>query len=32
MLALEAGKTVLLDAPELFRGAEKAGITLVGVP
>ena len=32
VLALEAGKTVLLDAPELFRGADKAGITLVGVP
>ncbi|WNG35922.1 LpxI family protein [Archangium minus] len=32
VLALEAGKTVLLDAPELFRGAEKAGITLVGIP
>ncbi len=32
VLALEAGKTVLLDAPELFRGADKAGISLVGVP
>ncbi|WP_257461303.1 LpxI family protein [Archangium lipolyticum] len=32
VLALEAGKTVLLDAPELFRAADKVGITLVGVP
>jgi hypothetical protein len=32
VLALEAGKTVLLDAPALFQGAEKAGITLVGIP
>ncbi|MCP3101402.1 UDP-2,3-diacylglucosamine diphosphatase LpxI [Myxococcus sp. K15C18031901] len=31
VLALEVGKTVLLDAPALFRGAEAAGITLVGV-
>ena len=31
VLALEAGKTVLLEAPELFQRAEKAGITLVGV-
>ena len=31
VLALEAGKTVLLDAPELFRRAEQMGITLVGV-
>ena len=32
VLALEAGKTVLLEAPELFQGAERAGITLIGVP
>lgn len=32
VLALEAGRTVLLDAPELFAGARAAGITLVGVP
>jgi DUF1009 family protein len=31
VLALEVGKTVLLEAPELFRAAEKAGITLIGV-
>lgn len=31
VLALEAGKTVLLDAPALFEAAEKAGITLLGV-
>ncbi|MFY0575297.1 LpxI family protein [Cystobacter fuscus] len=32
VLALEVGKTVLLDAPELFRKADTAGISLVGVP
>jgi DUF1009 family protein len=32
VLALEMGKTVLLDAPELFRKADTAGISLVGVP
>jgi UDP-2,3-diacylglucosamine hydrolase len=32
VLALEVGKTVLLDAPELFRKAETEGISLVGVP
>ena len=32
VLALEVGKTVLLDAPELFRSAEKAGISVVGIP
>ncbi|HYO51579.1 LpxI family protein [Archangium sp.] len=32
VLALEAGKSVLLDAPELFKGADKASITLVGIP
>jgi DUF1009 family protein len=32
VLALEVGKTVLLDAPELFRKADTAGICLVGVP
>ncbi|MBZ4407367.1 UDP-2,3-diacylglucosamine diphosphatase LpxI [Myxococcus sp. XM-1-1-1] len=31
VLALEAGRTVLLDAPELFANARAAGITLVGV-
>lgn len=32
VLALEVGRTVLLDAPALFAGAESAGITIVGVP
>lgn len=32
VLALEVGKTVLLDAPELFRKADAEGISLVGVP
>jgi hypothetical protein len=32
VLALEVGRTVLLDAPALFAGAEAAGITVVGVP
>lgn len=32
VLALEVGKTVLLETPELFAAAEKAGITLIGVP
>jgi UDP-2,3-diacylglucosamine hydrolase len=32
VLALEAGRTVLLDAPALFEGAEKSGITLIGLP
>ncbi len=32
VLALEAGRTVLLDASALFSGAEKAGITVIGVP
>ncbi|AKQ65258.1 hypothetical protein A176_002170 [Myxococcus hansupus] len=32
VLALEVGRTVLLDAPALFAGAEAAGITIVGVP
>jgi len=32
VLALEAGRTVLLDAPSLFEGAEKLGITVIGVP
>ncbi|WNG16208.1 LpxI family protein [Cystobacter fuscus] len=32
VLALEVGKTVLLDAPELFRKADTARISLVGVP
>lgn len=32
VLALEVGKTVLLDAPELFRKADTTGISLVGVP
>ncbi|ATB38105.1 hypothetical protein CYFUS_003531 [Cystobacter fuscus] len=32
VLALEVGKTVLLDAPELFRKADTVGISLVGVP
>jgi DUF1009 family protein len=31
VLALEAGRTVLLDAPQLFARAEAEGITLVGV-
>ncbi len=31
VLALEAGKTVLLDAPALFSGAEARGISIVGV-
>lgn len=31
VLALEAGRTVLLDAPALFRDAAEAGISLVGV-
>jgi DUF1009 family protein len=31
VLALEAGRTVLLDAPQLFREAEAQGITVVGV-
>lgn len=32
VLALEAGKTVLLDAPQLIEEAEAHGITVVGVP
>ena len=32
VLALEVGRTVILDAPALFAGAEAAGITIVGVP
>jgi DUF1009 family protein len=32
VLALEAGRTVLLEAPALLSGAEKAGITVVGIP
>ena len=32
VLALEAGRTVLLDAPQLFKEAESQGITVVGVP
>ncbi|WP_338865310.1 LpxI family protein [Myxococcus stipitatus] len=32
VLALEAGRTVLLDAPALFAAAKDSGITLVGVP
>lgn len=32
VLALEAGRTVLLDAPALFQEAERAGITLLGIP
>ncbi|XXF80551.1 UDP-2,3-diacylglucosamine diphosphatase LpxI [Myxococcaceae bacterium GXIMD 01537] len=31
VLALEAGRTVLLDAPALFAGAEARGISVVGV-
>jgi UDP-2,3-diacylglucosamine hydrolase len=31
VLALEAGRTVLLDAPALFAAAKAAGITVVGV-
>jgi hypothetical protein len=31
VLALEAGRTVLLDAPQLFKEAEAQGITVVGV-
>lgn len=31
LLAVEAGRTLLLDAPELLRAASKAGITVVGV-
>lgn len=31
VLALEVGRTVLLDAPELFAGAEARGISIVGV-
>ena len=31
VLALEVGKTVLLDAPELLRKADALGISLVGV-
>jgi DUF1009 family protein len=31
VLALEAGRTVLLEAPELFAGAESRGISIVGV-
>ncbi len=31
VLALEAGRTVLLDAPGLFAAARKAGVTVVGV-
>lgn len=31
VLALEAGRTVLLDAPALFAGAESRGISIVGV-
>ena len=31
VLALEAGRTVLLDAPGLFAAAKSAGITVVGV-
>ena len=32
VLALEVGRTVLLDAPDLFAGAEAVGITIVGIP
>ena len=32
VLALEAGRTVLLEAPRLFQDAEAAGITVVGAP
>lgn len=32
VLALEAGRTVLLDAPALFSRAEAEGISVVGVP
>ncbi len=32
VLALEVGKTVLLDAPELLRKADALSISLVGVP
>ncbi len=31
VLALEAGRTVLLEAPALFAGAESRGISIVGV-
>jgi DUF1009 family protein len=31
VLALEAGRTVLLDTPQLFQDAEAEGITVVGV-
>ncbi len=31
VLALEAGRTVLLDAPQLFKAAESESITVVGV-
>jgi DUF1009 family protein len=31
VLALEAGRTVLLEAPQLFKAAESQGITVVGV-
>jgi hypothetical protein len=31
VLALEAGRTVLLDAPALFSGAKARGISVVGV-
>jgi len=31
VLALEAGRTVLLDAPRVFAAANDAGISLVGV-
>ncbi len=31
VLAVEAGRTVVLDAERLFRTAEQLGITVVGV-